>query len=212
LDEVGSTHRRGGDDIFMRLGAGQFDHQRQLRIGHSTTADNWTLVGTVVPSTAAAHPTATGTSPYGARFLAFNQGSDTPGGNATQDIAALDGSTTYELTFAYGALGTSGSQTLQLTINTTSAPLPAETYTVMTPVNNLATVWQRATYDFQGTLNQVPSGVTFADTGVNLTGDADLVVDDVALVALPEPTALGTLTLAGLGLLGVRRRSRRLCY
>lgn len=166
--------------------------------GAGTNIDNWVLVPTAAAGTTGGYPAATGTSPYGPRFLTFNAGLNTPGGSATQDIAALDGLTTYELSFAYGAIGTSGAQTLQVTINTGSAPLPAQTYIVSTPSLDFGTLWQRATYTFVGTLNQVPSGITFADLGVSLTGDSDLLVDDVSLVAVPEPFLLGWIGVGGL--------------
>jgi hypothetical protein len=168
--------------------------------------DNWTLTPGASSGAVTDYTSATGTSPYGPHFLAFNAGLNITGGSATQDIAALDATTMYELTFAYGAIGTSGSQMLQLTINMSSVPLPAQTYMVTTPSNDFGTVWQRAVYDFQGTVSAVPGGVTFADLGADLTGDSDLIVDDVALVAIPEPTSAGLAGVAAVGWLLRRRR------
>lgn len=177
--------------------------------GTGTDIDNWTLIPTAAAGTAADYPSAFGISPYGPRFLAFNAGGGTPGGSATQDFGALDGTTTYQLSFVYGAIGTTGSQTLQVTINTTSAPLPAQMYTVATPSLDLGMVWQRATFTFVGTLNQVPSGITFADLSTgSLIGDSDLVVDDVSLMAVPEPRSLLWVGGAALALFWWMKRKR----
>ncbi len=179
-----------------------------FEFGMGTDIDNWTLIPTAAGRTAADYPSTTGTSPYGPRFLSFNFDGGTPGGSATQDFGMLDGTTTYQLSFAYGAIGTTGTQTLQVTINTTSAPLPAQMYTVTMPSLDLGTVWQRATFTFVGMLNQVPSGVTFADLSTGtLIGDSDLVVDDVSLVAVvPEPGSLFLFAGGGLALLYFWRR------
>ena len=166
-----------------------------FELGSGTAIDNWFLVPTAAGRTVADYPTATGSSPYGPRFLSFNADLSTPGGNATQDFGPLDPDTEYELSFAYGAFGTDGPQTLEVTINTTSAPLPLDTIVVTTPGTDFSTLWQRATYRFTGALNFLPSGVTFADLGVTLTGDSDLLVDDVSLVAVPEPSSFA---LAGI--------------
>lgn len=180
--------------------------------GTGTAIDNWTLTPTAAAGTAANYPTATGTSPYGARFLSFNFGVNTAGGSATQDLSGLNGTTTYQLSFAYGALGTTGAQTLQLNINSVgSGSFPAQTYTVATPSLDLSTVWQRATYTFTGMLNLTPTGVTFADLGgTTLVGDSDLVVDDVSLVAtVPEPSTYAWIGTGGLALICWRTRRKR---
>lgn len=176
--------------------------------GTGTDADNWVLTPTAAVLTQADYPAGTGTSPYGSRFLTFNNSIDLLGGSATQDIASLDGTTLYELSFAYGAFGTSGTQTLQVTINATSVPLPAQTYVVTDPSTDFSTLWQRATYQFISTPENVPTGITFADIGLTLTADSDLLVDDVSLVAVPEPASIGVIAL-GLAAMGRRRRVTR---
>src|SRR5262249_53295371 len=134
--------------------------------GSGTDIDNWVLVPTAAGRMESDYPSASGSSPYGPRFLSFNADLlNTPAGNATNDFGPLNADQEYELSFAYAAIGTTGSQTLEVTINATSVPIPLDTIVVAPSGTDFSTLWQRATYRFTADLVNLPMGITFADLG-----------------------------------------------
>lgn len=180
-----------------------------FELGSGTDATDWTLTPTAIAATVAAYQGigATGTSPYGARFLDFNGGNTAPIGSATQDFGTTTLGTTYVVSFAYGQYGGMvGDQTLNVTINATSVPAVAlQTYTNIAPSTDFGTIFKRASFTFVGT--GLPTGITFTDAGTTNTFSTDLFVDDVSVQAVPEPATMAVLGLGALGLLRKKRRA-----
>jgi hypothetical protein len=166
--------------------------------------DNWVLV--LDARSDAASDFGTG-SPYGSLVLAFNAETlDVGGGSATQDFGTTETGVTYMVSFAYAQIGGApNAQTLGVTINTTSVPIPQQLFTDSSPTNDLSTGWKRGSFTFVG--NGLATGITFTDA-IAATG-SDLIVDDVSIVAVPEATPLLLLCGAGVVTLLISRRRAR---
>jgi hypothetical protein len=156
-----------------------------------SSIDNWVLV---LGARSGAALTYGGGSPYGPLLLAFNSESlDLAAGSATQDFGVTDSGTTYLVSFAYAQSGGSpNDQTLGVTINATSVPIPQQLFTDSSPTTDLSTGWKRGSFTFVG--DGLPTGITFTDL-VPFPG-SDLLVDDVSITAIPEATALALMAAA----------------
>lgn len=189
--------------------AGNLVSNGSFELGSDITATDWAITPTAGIGTVSFAPAygGSGTSPYGDRFVSFNGGDSQPGGTVSQGGIATIAGQLYQVSFAYGQFaGTPGDQTLQVGIGdeSTLSLLAAHSYTNMTPSTDFGTIWNRGKFTFVGTGNTV--GIGFTDLGTVNTYSTDLVLDDVSVQAVPEPTSMAALGLGALAMLRKRRK------
>jgi hypothetical protein len=100
--------------------------------------------------------------------------------------------------------GNGGAVSIGVTIRdgTSNTLLLSETATA--PATDLASAWQEFTYSY---ISRIPDGTSNTIVFSEIGGEAYAGLDDVSIVAVPEPTtwALALLGFIGLGMAGIRR-------
>ena len=173
--------------------------------GSGTTATGWTLGGSnalaLTDADYIANAGGYGASPYGGRFLSFNAGDVAANNWAYQDFATAAG-TTYTVSFAFANFGVSTNQQLNVLLSDSNAGvLLSSSYANSNGSNNLAAIWYSDSVTF--TAVGATTRLTFSDAG-STTNSTDLLVDNVAVEAVPEPMTM--LALAGGAVALLRRR------
>lgn len=137
-----------------------------------------------------------GSSPYGGRFVTFNEGNSAPLNWIKQDLVTVVGQE-YKLRFAYGASGNDSDQRLNLKVGTLDT-----VFLDGTGSYNLSTLWQEVEVNFFAT--STTTELLFTDVGSG-GHQGDMFLDNVSVEAVPEPALLGLLGLA----MARRRRDKR---
>ena len=191
------------------LGSVAFAHagisNGSFQAGAGTSATGWTLGGSnslaLTDSDYITNAGGYGASPYGGRFLSLNAGDVAADNWAYQDFATTAG-TTYTVSFAYGNFGVNSLQSLNVTLeDATFGVLATNTFNDSTGTADLAALWSAGTVSFVAA--SATTRLTFSDAGSS-TYSTDLLVDDVAVQAVPEPMTM--LALAGGAAALLRRR------
>lgn len=144
------------------------------------------------------------TYPYGASAAFFGDG-NRPGAAIWQDVSTTAGNH-YVLSFVYGAIADNYLQTMHVTVlDASSSNLLAATDVQAYGTRNLASMMSPYTVDFTAT--SASTRILFSDTSTH-TNNTDGVLDNVSIIAVPEPGTYAMM-LAGLGLLGLTARRWR---
>ncbi len=107
----------------------------------------------------------------------------------------------------YSGNGGPVSIVVNITDGTSNTLLLSETATA--PATDLDSAWQEFTYSY---VSRIPDGTSNTITFSEIGGDVYAGLDDIGVVAIPEPStwALALLGFVGLGMLGMRRSRSRL--
>jgi hypothetical protein len=174
--------------------------------GAGNSATGWTLGGSnalaLTDNDYITNAGGYGASPYGGRFLSFNAGDVAANNWAYQDFATAAG-TTYTVSFAFANFGVSTNQQLNVLLSDSNAGvLLSSSYANSNGSNDLSAIWNSTSVTF--TAVGATTRLTFSDAG-STTNSTDLLVDNVAVEAVPEPMTM--IALAG-GVAAMLRRRR----
>ena len=148
-----------------------------------------------------------GTFPSGSYAVDFGGDNGPDNGVLSQIISTTIG-TQYLLSFTYGddtRFSGEPTQTVAISVTNTTdnSSLLSQTVSASTPSSDLADIMSPYSFFFVATSAQ--SNVQFSDVSLG-TNAADGLLDNVVVVAVPEPVSVSLLSSVGIGMLTRRRR------
>lgn len=139
------------------------------------------------------------TAANGSYLAAFNGGDSPPGGTLSQTFTGTVLGTTYTVSYDYGT-NSGAPQTLEATVFGADGTTVLGTDSALGNSNTLIT----NTFTFVADGSQAT--LQFLDSPTNSSGSLDGILDNVSVVAVPEPASVALLSLGGIALLARRRR------